>query len=288
MSINHEQLITADYASSLRRQTTAFSTLEDSNEKFNFEDFLIILLDTSHSHNGYSCFDSLSQLRRIVDVSRIFDNVQKCYNYLLSVKNEKMFLIMANSRIDDKIWRHIFILSQIVRIYILDTNITLNNILYSSVKLKTDLKNHQKIYYFTCKQLFLAKVQQIGSSKIIVCLDFIDDDILKLHSSNRGFCTIDECLAYIMVVESSNVILIGLSTCDNLLKYIHRDRYALMLPSLNSIYILDICDINISQEIDYFINNGDFFLTLIQDIAPRTQQRLIFSSDNKEMSLRSL
>jgi tetratricopeptide (TPR) repeat protein len=66
------------------------------NTATNLEDLTIVYIDTNINKNK-DCLDTIERLRIIANNVQIFDNIHNCKQYLLSITNEKVFLIVSGS-----------------------------------------------------------------------------------------------------------------------------------------------------------------------------------------------
>ncbi|CAF0969566.1 unnamed protein product [Didymodactylos carnosus] len=91
---------------------------EDMKER-NIDEFTLVWLDDNIDKKSKD--DACKQFRSIINYLKIFDNLEECYNYILTVSNEKIFLIVS-SKFALTIVQRIHRFEKIVYIYILCLN----------------------------------------------------------------------------------------------------------------------------------------------------------------------
>ncbi len=63
-----------------------------TTNKINHEDFSLVWLDVNNEQSEIKC-----RLRHIINFLKLFDNVDKCIEYIFSRKTEKIFLITSGA-----------------------------------------------------------------------------------------------------------------------------------------------------------------------------------------------
>lgn len=128
----------------------------------NLEDFAVIWLD-SKSHS----IDTTVRLRCIINFLKLFDNIDECYRYILSIKNEKIFLITSGS-LGQAITPLVHELPQLLFIYIFCENkekyeiwsktyVKIHGIFVDQETLYLTLTNDVKLHSNTASISFLNK-----------------------------------------------------------------------------------------------------------------------------------
>jgi len=102
--------------------------------RLSFSDFIIVWI-IEHDNAGNKLVDT--EFHRITNAIKIFNDVNKCINYIQEAKNENIFLIISNSLIQEVI-SQVHDLHQLDSIYVLDPTLFSNgeehNTLYNKLK----------------------------------------------------------------------------------------------------------------------------------------------------------
>ncbi|CAF4070786.1 unnamed protein product [Rotaria sp. Silwood1] len=61
------------------------------------QNFLLVWLDTKIDENNADFKNSFAQLRNVVNTVEVFTDVDQCFEYMESIKDEKIFLIVSGA-----------------------------------------------------------------------------------------------------------------------------------------------------------------------------------------------
>jgi hypothetical protein len=78
-----------------KKRKKIVSTTTNSDKKINHGDFSLVWLDVNNEQSEIKC-----RLRHIINFLKLFDNVDKCIEYIFSTITEKIFLITSGALSD--------------------------------------------------------------------------------------------------------------------------------------------------------------------------------------------
>ncbi|CAF4165537.1 unnamed protein product [Rotaria sp. Silwood2] len=304
-------------------QTLSYTRESLIDENQHFDDYYIVCVKLNVTDTFCpKWLDKLERLKKCLNISKVFDNLDMFYIYLDSINNEKIFVIlMTGHTSEDWAWhmfrlpysspvdinKCIFYHPQVVRIYIFENNkLTLNIALHQFRSKKSLLKRQQTLYMTNNQEKLWNEVTDTTTADEIdvICydknvLDRFHDEFHRFNSSSfhkyNVFEEVNLVLKHIDLSASQNIVLIIVDpSLNNVLRTINNNKYYFLQIKLKSIYIYEIDRVHPSYlcQMIYFIGQNDLVSVLTQDAASDADylnsNELIFSKDENEISLRSL
>ncbi|CAF3843268.1 unnamed protein product [Rotaria sp. Silwood1] len=291
------------------------------NEKQYFDDYYIVCVKLNATDFYRKWLAELEKLKIRLNISKIFDNLDTFYNYLQSINDEKVFVILlTGDTSEDWDWHNfrlphslpvdinkfIFYTPQFVRIYILgNQKLTLNTALCAFRSKKNLLKREQTLYMINSQWKLWNEVSDTTTTDEpdIICYEknALDRFYDEFHQFNRLFFhkysvfdEINSVLKHIDSCTSQNIILIIIDpSLYNVLRIINNDKCVFLRITLKSIYFYENDDVHLPYlyQMTYFIDSNHLVNVLNRDTAPNSNylnpKELVFSNNENQMSLRS-